>query len=245
MTLSWCITVCNELLEITKLLNFLQLYISPDDEIVIQYDETGVTDEVLSYLKIADKMEERLKVIGFPLNNDFSSFKNNLTKYATKDYICQLDADEIPHENFVELLGQVLETNKVDLVFIPRINTVDGITEDHVKKWGWTITKLESQVGEKTLFLDTEEYKYLKKLGYIIEERMDGYVKYYKPIVNFPDYQTRVYKRTDDIEWRNKVHERITGYNNFSNLPAKEEWCIYHHKNIKKQESQNEYYETL
>ena len=207
MNISWAVTVHNELKEVTNLINFLQLYINPDDEIVVQYDEGGVTDEVLSYLKIADKMESRLKVIGFPLNNDFATFKNNLTVHCTKDYVFQLDADEKPHENLVENLGKVLETNIVDLVFIPRVNTVEGLTESHIKKWGW-------KVNEK------------------------GWVQW-------PDYQTRVYRRTDDIMWMNKVHERITGYNNFSNFPASEEWCIYHHKDIDRQEIQNAYYETL
>lgn len=70
-------------------------------------------------------------------------------------------------------------------------------------------------------------------------------IKYYKPIINWCDYQTRIYRRTDDVMWMNKVHERITGYNTFSNFPAKEEWCIYHHKSIEKQEKQNDYYDTL
>jgi hypothetical protein len=46
MKISYAITVCNELEEITNLLNFLQLNIRPDDEILIQYDELSVTDEV-------------------------------------------------------------------------------------------------------------------------------------------------------------------------------------------------------
>jgi len=239
--------VCNELLEVTKLINFLQLHINPDDEIVVQYDETAVTSEVLAYLNIADKMEARLKVVGFPLNKDFASFKNNLTKHSTKDYILSIDADEIPHENLVELLGQVLDTNPVDLVFVPRINTVDGITEHHVKKYGWKITKIESDtlIHEKVIDIDSAEYQLLKKYDLIIEETHSGLVKYYRPVNQFPDYQTRLYRRTDDIEWQNKVHERITGYNNFSNFPAKEEWCIYHHKSIDRQIVQNNFYETI
>ena len=45
-TISYAITVCNELEELTKLLNFLQTNIRKEDEIVIQYDESSVTDEV-------------------------------------------------------------------------------------------------------------------------------------------------------------------------------------------------------
>ena len=43
MKISYAITVCNELEEITRLVNFLQLNIQSEDEIVIQYDESSVT----------------------------------------------------------------------------------------------------------------------------------------------------------------------------------------------------------
>jgi glycosyltransferase involved in cell wall biosynthesis len=205
--LSYAITVCNELEEITKLLNFLQQRITEQDEIVVQYDEENVTPEVLDYLKIMDKMHSNHTVVGFPLNKDFASFKNNLKSHCTKDYIFQIDADELPSEFMVENLGTVLERNPVDLVFVPRINTVEGLTEKHIKKWGW---------------------------------RVDDQNR-----INFPDYQTRIYRRTEDITWMNKVHERITGYDNFSNFPAQDEWCLTHHKSIDKQEKQNDFYETI
>jgi glycosyltransferase involved in cell wall biosynthesis len=207
MTISYAITVCNELDEITKLLNFLQTHIRKEDEIVIQYDETSVTDEVMDYLKLMNSMHENHKVIGFPLNKDFASFKNNLKSHCTKDYIFQIDADEIPHEFLVEYLGQVLEENPVDIVFVPRVNTVEGLTQEHIDKWKWNVNE--------------------------------------KGWVNWPDYQTRIYKNTEDVTWMNKVHERITGYDTFSNFPSEERWSLYHHKQIDRQEKQNEFYETI
>ena len=207
MTISYAITVCNELEEITKLLNFLQTNIRKEDEIVIQYDETSVTDEVMDYLKLMDSMHENHKVIGFPLNKDFASFKNNLKTHCSKDYIFQVDADEIPHEFLVEYLGQVLEENPVDIVFVPRVNTVEGLTQEHIDKWKWNVNE--------------------------------------KGWVNWPDYQTRIYKNTEDVTWMNKVHERITGYDTFSNFPSEERWSLYHHKQIDRQEKQNEFYETI
>lgn len=74
---------------------------------------------------------------------------------------------------------------------------------------------------------------------------MKKLVKYYLPVNNAPDYQTRICKRTDDVMWMNKVHERITGYNTFSNFPMDEQWCMYHHKTIKKQEQQNFMYSKI
>jgi glycosyltransferase involved in cell wall biosynthesis len=207
MTISYAITVCNELEEITKLLNFLQTNIRKEDEIVIQYDESSVTDGVMDYLKLMNSMHENHKVIGFPLNKDFATFKNNLKSHCSKDYIFQIDADEIPHEFLVEYVGQVLDENPVDIVFVPRVNTVKGLTQPHIDKWKWNVNE--------------------------------------KGWVNFPDYQTRIYKNTPDVTWMNKVHETITGYNTFSNFPAEEQWSLYHHKQINKQEKQNEFYETI
>ena len=86
-TISYAITVCNEIEELTKLLNFLQTNIRKEDEIVIQYDESSVTDEVKDYLSLMDSMHDNHKVIGFPLNKDFASFKNNLKSHCSKDYI--------------------------------------------------------------------------------------------------------------------------------------------------------------
>jgi hypothetical protein len=206
-SISYAITVHNELEELTKLLNFLQMRIREEDEIVIQYDEGGVTDEVMDYLNLMDSIHDNHKVIGFPLNNHFANYKNNLKSNCSKDYIFQIDADEIPHEYLVEVIGEVLDTNNVDILFVPRINTVEGLTQEHITKWGWQLSD--------------------------------------KGWVNFPDYQTRIYRNTKDVQWMNKVHERITGYDTFSSLPTDEQWCLYHPKQIERQEKQNEYYEKI
>jgi hypothetical protein len=70
-------------------------------------------------------------------------------------------------------------------------------------------------------------------------------VKYYKPIINRPDYQTRIYRRTSEIEWTGKVHEKIIGYNTASIIPANEEYSLYHHKKIERQKKQNEFYSNM
>ena len=111
MKISYAITVCNELEEITKLLNFLQLNIRPDDEILIQYDELSVTDEVKDYITLMDSMHKNHKVIGFPLNKDFATFKNNLKSNCSGDYIFQIDADEYPEEYLMNHIDWVINNN--------------------------------------------------------------------------------------------------------------------------------------
>ena len=146
-------------------------------------------------------------IVGFPLNKDFATYKNNLTKHCTKDYIFQLDADEIPHENLVRWLSDVLDDNPVDVIFVPRVNTVEGLTQEHIQKWRWSVNE--------------------------------------KGWVNWPDLQTRIYRRTSEIEWEGKVHERIKGYNTLTLLPLEEPFAIYHPKEIERQEKQNELYDTI
>jgi hypothetical protein len=209
INITYAITVCNELEEITKLIDFLNNRIDKDDEILIQYDEDSATDPIKNYLKIISQLHNtNIKVIGFPLNKDFASYKNNLKNHAKGMFIFQIDADEIPSEYLMENIKDILEYNKdVDLFFVPRINTVKGLTKDHIKKWNWNVNDL-------------------------------GWV-------NFPDYQTRLYRRTSEIEWQGKVHERIVGYNTLSVLPQEEQYCLYHPKQIERQEKQNAYYDTI
>ena len=209
INITYAITVCNELQEITKLIDFLNNRIDKDDEILIQYDEDSATDPIKNYLKIISQLHNtNIKVIGFPLSKDFASYKNNLKNHAKGMFIFQIDADEIPSEYLMENIKDILDYNKdVDLFFVPRVNTVDGLTTEHIKKWNWQVNDL-------------------------------GWV-------NFPDYQTRLYRRTSEIEWQGKVHERIVGYNTLSVLPAEEQYCLYHPKKIDRQEKQNAYYDTI
>jgi len=209
INITYAITVCNELDEITKLVDFLKDKIQTDDEILIQYDEDSATESVISYLKIISQLHNsNIKVISFPLNGDFASYKNNLKNHSNGMFIFQIDADEIPSEHLLENIHDFLEYNKdVDLFFVPRVNTVEGLTKQHISKWGWKVDE--------------------------------------KGWVNFPDYQTRLYRRTSEIEWNGKVHERIIGYNTLSVLPDEEQYCLYHHKQIDRQEKQNAYYDTI
>ena len=52
-------------------------------------------------------------------------------------------------------------------------------------------------------------------------------------------------KNIPSIRWKNSVHEILKGQKTFVNLPELEEWAIYHHKSIERQEKQNAFYETI
>ena len=135
--ISYGVTVCNEITEIAVLVDTLKEKLREGDEIVIQYDEGSVTDVVMEYLNIMKNMhKDFIKVVGFPLNKDFASYKNNLKSECKGDYIFQIDADEVPNEYLLDNLHEILDGNDVDVIFIPRINTVEGLTDSHITKMG-------------------------------------------------------------------------------------------------------------
>jgi glycosyltransferase involved in cell wall biosynthesis len=136
-SISYAITACNEAKELIRLLNQLNNTIRKDDEIVVQLDTTATME--VKYI-----IDEYLfvKKTTFGLNNDFASFKNNLKNHCTKDYIFQIDADEYLSEGLLTSLPEILELNpEVELYAVPRINTVEGLTSEHIQKWGWNVNK--------------------------------------------------------------------------------------------------------
>lgn len=70
-------------------------------------------------------------------------------------------------------------------------------------------------------------------------------IKYYEPIINYPDVQSRICKNIKENTWVGVVHERIIGAKTISNLPMDFNLDLIHHKTIEKQEKQNQLYSTL
>lgn len=142
ITVSFAITVCNELVEIKRLVPFLLKHKRAQDEIVVLYDEKNGNKEVLEFLLPYNKLPNVQTWRCFDWNNNFADWKNILNGYCTGDYIYQLDGDEMISEYMVQNIHTILEMNKdVDLIFVPRINTVQGITEEHIQKWGWMVNE--------------------------------------------------------------------------------------------------------
>jgi len=208
MKISYAVTVCDELTELQRLLDHLLEYRRPQDEIVILFDSKNGTKEVENYLRIKSiPTFTGFSWVAAEFDGHFADWKNKLNSLCTGDFIFQIDADEYLPEEFIDALHQILEANpEVDLYFVPRINTVSGLTMAHVQKWSWNM---------------------------------------WNDRVNWPDYQTRIYRNAPHIKWKSKVHEFIDGYTQYTTLPAVDELDLIHQKTIERQEKQNAYYGTL
>jgi glycosyltransferase involved in cell wall biosynthesis len=209
MKISYAVTVCNEFLEIQRLLTFLLENKRINDEIVVLVDMTKnePTSELLGYLhKLSSSDIITLSEQNF--NNHFADWKNKLSSLCKGDYIFQIDADEIPNENLITVLPELLEENdNIDVFLVPRVNTVEGLTPEHITKWGWRVND-------------------------------EGWV-------NWPDYQWRIWKNKPEIQWVNKVHERLDGFKMYTAMPDVEYFALYHPKTIERQEKQNQLYDTI
>ena len=206
MKISYSILTHNETDSLSELIQFLVKHKDEEDEIVIldDYSDNEQTKEILDTMcSIYEiKFEKR------NLLKDYAGQKNHLTRMCSGDYIINIDADEIPHKFFMLNMKDILDANpSIDLYWVPRVNTVDGLTQEHINKWGWNVNE-------------------------------QGWV-------NFPDYQGRVWRNRPNILWKNPVHEVLTGYKEHTYLPAEENFCFYHPKDIDRQEKQNEFYNTI
>jgi glycosyltransferase involved in cell wall biosynthesis len=135
MKISYAVLTHNEGEYVGKLLNFLVNFKRPEDEVVVLDDHS--TDKVtLDYL---NDYKPSINLFHREFDGDASQ-KNYLNSLCKGDYILQLDADEMITPEFIKMLPALLENNsQVDLFVLPRINTVEGLTQEWIDKWGWNV----------------------------------------------------------------------------------------------------------
>ncbi|MBC8153064.1 MAG: glycosyltransferase, partial [Bacteroidetes bacterium] len=103
--LSYGITVCNEAVELERLILFLLLHKDRQDEVIVLQDIT-TTDRWVSDVLNAYRGE--LVIRTELLNGDFAGFKNKLIDVATGDYLFQIDADEMPAVDLIRKVKPIL-----------------------------------------------------------------------------------------------------------------------------------------
>lgn len=141
-SISYAITACNEHEELERLLSLLDKHIDDEDEILVQLDNkcTPETEQVAQKYNTGARYNYHR--IHCEFNNDFAVFKNNVKGFCCKDYIFFIDADEYPSEYLINNLKLILNLNpNVNMFYIPRINTVEGLTQAHIDKWGWRVNE--------------------------------------------------------------------------------------------------------
>jgi len=220
MKISYGITVYNEHVELDDLLHHLSKHIREEDEVVVTQDISKVgskiiqQDEFYKIEKIFEKYEyhdyfepNQLKVNTFHFEKDFSALKNYTKQNCSGDYIFHIDADEIPNETLLKQLPTILEINDTDLVWVPRINIVNGITDWHMEHWGWRQTEqgwINFPDYQARIFKNADHIKWVKP----VHEVIDGAQTY----SHLPPHEELTLKHEKDIvrqEVQNKLYDTI------------------------------------
>ena len=179
MKISYAIPVCNELKEIQRLLGFLMSNKRNQDEIIVLYDTNNGTADVETFLDHYTKDNFNwFKLYKSSFNGHFAEWKNLLSSYCTGDYIFQIDADEILSLEGCQLIPQIIESNpQVEVYRVPRINTVKGLTQEHIQKWRWQVNEkgwINFPDSQWRIYKNNSKIKWKNK----VHEVLEGYDRY-------------------------------------------------------------------
>lgn len=202
-SISYGILVCNEAVELNRLLGNLTAYLRPEDEIVILVDGPKAPQAVADIIALWQRTCENLNYYRSEFKGNFAEWREELASHCTKDWIFQIDADELVDLNLLVHLSETIEAGGDTEVFaLARVNTVTGLTQEDIDKWHWDVR------GR---------------------------------LVNWPDWQTRLYKNDGTLHWVGEVHEHleIAG-----RIVKGLQSGLYHPKDIERQRRQNALYDT-
>jgi hypothetical protein len=184
MKISYAITVCDELEEVKRLIEFLYLNKRQEDEICVLVDKPKASKELLFELyKYETTRWIVLKENEF--KGHFADWKNQLMDICLGDYIFQIDADELPNEYLIKSLPEILQTNSsVEAYIVPRVNTVEGLTPEHIAKWRWHVNEngwVNWPDYQWRIYKNTPDIKWKNKVHEVIEG--------YKTMAQLPAYE--------------------------------------------------------
>lgn len=208
--ISWAILACNESDEIDKLLNFLSENINEDDEIVVVLDESTYTVDVDRVIDkyISNKKDSNIQKYYHPLNMNFSAQKNFLNSKCKKDFIFNIDADELIPESLLVSIRQIIDANKeVDAYWVPRVNTVEGLTNEDINRWRWNVSPkgwVNWPDWQLRVYRNSSEIKWIRP----VHEQLVGYEKFAK-LPEDPYFAIRHYKHIDRQRKQNEFYDKI------------------------------------
>ena len=208
MKISYCMLTHNETSSLMELIDFIVEHKDDEDEIVIldDYSDNEDTKKILdATVSIYDiKFEQR------HLNNDYASQKNYLKNMCTGDYIFNFDADELSSNWLVENIKEILKLNpEIDLYWVQRINTVKGLTQEHIEKWGWAVNDkkwINFPDYQGRIWKNRSNIRWIRP----VHERLTGYKEhtYLPEEEQFCFYH---YKNINKQEEQNKKYDKIRG----------------------------------
>ena len=202
MKISYAVTVKDEFVEIQRLLQKLLTLKQPQDEIVVLWDSKNGDPMIETYLRKMNVNKSLFLWYPYEFDGHFADLKNNISDLCMGDYIFQIDADEYPHETLMDNIHEILEANDVDVILVPRVNTVEGLTQEHIQKWGWNVNEqgwVNFPDPQWRIYKNSESIRWENK----VHEKLVGY----DTISNLPWMEELSLYHPKDIERQEKQNE--------------------------------------
>lgn len=205
----------------------------------------GVHNEASHYIeklldqiiKLKDKEDEVIVVDDYSTNQDTV---DSLSKYKDQISVVQhaLNGDFAEHKNFMNSLAKGDWIFNIDADECPHQNLLLTLKEIIVNN-----PSIEMYYVPRMNIIPDLKPEYVQKWGWNLTE---GFI-------NYPDYQGRIYKNSPSIKWEGKVHEKLTGSQYHTLLPAFDlidnkpvpDYCLLHVKDMQRQITQNEFYSKI
>lgn len=164
---------------------------------------------------------------------DGGSKDNTLTvakQYTNNVYVKQFDGNFADQRNYA-----IKFCNKPYVFMLDADETLDDPLKNNIKE----IIKLNPTIDlflvpRINAIIDLDKNPWLvSRYGWNVNDK--GYI-------NYPDYQTRLFKNKPEIKWSGKVHERIVGFEQYGLI---NDMHIIHNKTCERQIKQNSFYDKL
>ncbi len=137
MKVSYQILCKNEEESLKELLDLLLEHKEEQDEINVCRDITGENEGTL---RVIEEYKSSINYYEREVKHTIHEQKNWLAGKATGDFLFYLDADELLVPLLVKNIHSMLNHNEeVDIYFFPRINIIEGLTEEYRKSRNWRI----------------------------------------------------------------------------------------------------------
>ena len=205
--ISFAITTHNEGEYIRDLFDQLVPHCEQTGDEIIVVDDNSTDPFTLNLLyDYADR--NIIQLYSHELNHDFGAHKNFLNSKCNGKYIFQVDADEKFNQNLLTYIHDIIDNNDIDLYMIPRVNVVNGLTDEDIRRWGW-------RINEKgwVMFPDyqTRLYKNIPEIKWEgkVHERIVGY-KTTAPLPEEEEWSLYHIKDIDRQRKQNDYYDTIT-----------------------------------
>lgn len=210
MTIDFLIVTHNESYTLNESLTYIINHKHNDDNIILldDYSTNGETNDIFK------RNECHINLYQHAFDGNFANHKNYGLSLCKSDWIFMLDGDEIPSENLILNIRDIINTlNDCDFIYIPRLNYIRNLTSDLIFSCNFKLFKDTTQTYSECINKNSEMYYLLENNDAIIDIKPLG--KYtnivtFNPLyVNFPDYQIRLIKNIPSNKFIHKVHEII------------------------------------